>query len=115
MHPGEKYSTTDTLIAVGESALTQGKSIIFSTLVNTGGAYLGSKAKGEDPTVPMVGNTIGTILGNKAGDQFTKDMLSRGFCSTTSEVTGTITGSVIGTVTDYQIENIVKDDKGGEK
>ncbi|EAC0789717.1 hypothetical protein D6K54_23885 [Salmonella enterica subsp. enterica] len=55
LQPSEKYSTTDTLIAVGESALTQGKSIIFSTLVNTGGAYLGSKAKGEDPTVPMVG------------------------------------------------------------
>ncbi|ECF8076561.1 hypothetical protein CWU58_26380 [Salmonella enterica] len=115
LQPGEKYSVTDTLIAAGESALTQGKGLIFSSLINTGGAYLGSKAKGEDPTVPMVGNAIGTFLGNKTGDKFNKNMRSRGFSSTTSEVTGTITGSVIGTVTDYQIEKIGKDDKGGEK
>ncbi|QNS35957.1 Toxin CdiA (plasmid) [Escherichia coli] len=115
LKPGEQYSTTDTLIAAGEGGLTQGKGVIFSTFINTMGAYLGSKAKGEDPTGPMVGNAIGTALGNKAGDKFTKEMLSRGFGSVTSEVTGTVTGSVIGTVTDYQIEKLGKGNKEGAK
>ncbi|HEA8674765.1 TPA: hypothetical protein ACHY8A_005016 [Escherichia coli] len=115
LKPGEQYSTTDTLIAAGEGGLTQGKGGIFSTFINTMGAYLGSKAKGEDPIGPMVGNAIGTALGNKAGDKFTKEMLSRGFGSVTSEVTGTVTGSVIGTVTDYQIEKLGKGNKEGAK
>jgi len=79
LKPGEKYNATDTLIAAGEGGLTQGKGLIFSTFINTMGAYLGSKAKGEDPTVPMVGNAIGTVLGNKAGDKFTKKMLLKGY------------------------------------
>ncbi|HHR3735006.1 TPA: hypothetical protein ACS5XR_004446 [Salmonella enterica] len=115
LQPGEKYSTTDTLIAVGESALTQGKSIIFSTLVNTGGAYLGSKAKGEDPTVPMVGNAIGTVLGNKAGDHFTKDMLSKGYSPLVSDVIGTVSGGVMGTAIDSGIEASMKKGERNEK
>ncbi|ECI8027286.1 hypothetical protein E2G82_24425 [Salmonella enterica subsp. enterica serovar Ramatgan] len=108
MQPGEKDSVTDTLIAAGESALTQGKGLIFSSLVNTGGAYLGSKAKGEDPTVPMVGNAIGTVLGNKAGDQFTKDMLLRGYSPLVSDVMGTVSGGVMGTAIDSGIEASMK-------
>ncbi|EEU2397961.1 hypothetical protein E3M40_003929, partial [Escherichia coli] len=86
LEPGEKYSATDTLIAAGEGGLTQGKGVIFSTFINTMGAYLGSKVKGEDPTVPMVGNAIGTVLGNKAGEKFTKEMLSKGYSPVTSDV-----------------------------
>ncbi|EFC2489875.1 hemagglutinin, partial [Escherichia coli] len=56
------------------------------------GAYLGSKVKGEDPTVPMVGNAIGTVLGNKAGEKFTKEMLSKGYSPVTSDVIGTVSG-----------------------
>ncbi|WP_188093429.1 hypothetical protein [Photorhabdus heterorhabditis] len=67
LKPGEHYSATDTLIAVGTGALTQGKGTLFSTLVNTGGAYLGSKVKGEDPTTSMLGNAVGTVIGNKVG------------------------------------------------
>ncbi|ELS6502185.1 VENN motif pre-toxin domain-containing protein [Salmonella enterica] len=115
LKPGEKYSVTDTLIAVGESALTQGKGLIFSSLVNTGGAYLGSKAKGEDPTVPMVGNAIGTLIGNKAGDKFTREMLSKGYSPVTSEVIGTVSGGAIGTAIDFGIEESQKKGYSNEK
>ncbi|CAE16058.1 unnamed protein product [Photorhabdus laumondii subsp. laumondii TTO1] len=62
---GRHYSAIDTLIAVGTGALTQGKGTLFSTLVNTGGTYLGSKVKGEDPTTSMLGKAVSTVIGNK--------------------------------------------------
>lgn len=34
MKPGESYSYTDTLIAIGTGSLTQGKGVIFTTIVN---------------------------------------------------------------------------------
>ncbi|WP_232832587.1 hypothetical protein [Photorhabdus sp. CRCIA-P01] len=108
MKPGENYSATDTLIAVGTGALTQGKGTLFSTLVNTGGAYLGSKVKGEDPTTSMLGNAVGTVIGNKVGGKFTNAMLSRGHSPLKSEVVGTVFGSGIGSVTDYSIEGTIK-------
>lgn len=115
LKPGEKYSATDTLIAAGEGGLTQGKGVIFSTFINTMGAYLGSKAKGEDPTVPMVGNAIGTVLGNKAGDKFTKEMLSKGYSPVTSDVIGTVSGGTIGTAIDFGIEESQKKGDSNEK
>ncbi len=112
---GEKYSATDTLIAAGEGGLTQGKGVIFSTFINTMGAYLGSKVKGEDPTVPMVGNAIGTVLGNKAGEKFTKEMLSKGYSPVTSDVIGTVSGGTIGTAIDFGIEESQKKGDSNEK
>ncbi|HGC0174114.1 TPA: hypothetical protein ACIYZ6_003932 [Escherichia coli] len=47
MKPGETYRYTDTLIAIGTGSLTQGKGVIFTTVVNGGGAYLGSSIKHE--------------------------------------------------------------------
>ncbi|WFN97236.1 hemagglutinin repeat-containing protein [Edwardsiella ictaluri] len=63
MSSGESYSYTDTLIAIGTGALTQGKGVIFTTVVNGGGAYLGSSVKHEDPTASVVGSIFGSLLG----------------------------------------------------
>ncbi|EID9843140.1 TPA: hemagglutinin [Escherichia coli] len=81
------------------------------------GAYLGSKVKGEDPTVPMVGNAIGTVLGNKAGEKFTKEMLSKGYSAVTSDVIGTVSGGTmtIGTAIDFGIEESQKKGDSNEK
>ncbi|WP_242689553.1 VENN motif pre-toxin domain-containing protein, partial [Photorhabdus cinerea] len=112
LKPGEHYSATDTLIAVGTGALTQGKGTLFSTLVNTGGAYLGSKVKGEDPTTSMLGNAVGTVIGNKVGGKFTSAMLSKGYSNKASEIGGTIIGNYAGTATDYIAEKGVKKTQG---
>ncbi|HBP8873495.1 TPA: VENN motif pre-toxin domain-containing protein [Escherichia coli] len=63
MKPGETYSYTDTLIAIGTGSLTQGKGVIFTTVVNGGGAYLGSSIKHEDPTASVAGSIFGSVLG----------------------------------------------------
>lgn len=42
----------------------------------------------------MAGNAIGTVLGNKAGYKFTKEMLSKGYSSVTSDVIGTVSGGL---------------------
>ncbi|WP_118987480.1 hypothetical protein [Photorhabdus sp. CRCIA-P01] len=108
----ENTIVPDTLIAVGTGALTQGKGTLFSTLVNTGGAYLGSKVKGEDPTTPMLGNAVGTVIGNKVGGKFTNAMLSKGYSNKASEVGGTIIGNYAGTATDYIAEEGAKKTQG---
>ncbi|CAQ83565.1 MULTISPECIES: hypothetical protein [Photorhabdus] len=116
LKPGEHYSATDTLIAVGTGALTQGKGTLFSTLVNTGGAYLGSKVKGEDPATSMLGNAVGTIVGNnKVGGKFTNEMLSKGYSNKASEIGGIIIGNYAGTVTDYIAEEGMKKTQGRKK
>ncbi|WP_262790076.1 contact-dependent inhibition toxin CdiA [Enterobacter quasiroggenkampii] len=115
LKPNEKYNAMDTLIAAGAGGLTQGKGIIFSTFINTMGAYLGSKAKGEDPTVPMIGNAMGTVLGNKAGDKFAKEMLSKGYSPVASNVIGSVSGGVIGTTIDYGIEESQQKGSSNEK
>ncbi|WP_080985040.1 two-partner secretion domain-containing protein [Photorhabdus luminescens] len=115
LKPGENYSATDTLIAVGTGALTQGKGTLLSTFVNTGGAYLGSKVKGEDPTTSMLGNAVGTVIGNKVGGKFTNAMLSKGYSNKASEVGGTIIGNYAGTATDYIAEEGVKKTQGRKK
>ncbi|HHP7426469.1 TPA: hemagglutinin repeat-containing protein [Enterobacter roggenkampii] len=115
LKPNEKYNAMDTLIAAGAGGLTQGKGIIFSAFINTMGAYLGSKAKGEDPTVPMIGNAMGTVLGNKAGDKFAKEMLSKGYSPVASNVIGSVSGGVIGTTIDYGIEESQQKGSSNEK
>ncbi|PWC10706.1 hemagglutinin [Brenneria corticis] len=71
--------------------------------VNTGGAYLGSKAKGEDPTASMTGNAVGTVIGNKVGGKFTSRCFHVG-----SEISGAIFGSGVGAVTGSSAEEAIK-------
>ncbi|MDY4316817.1 VENN motif pre-toxin domain-containing protein [Pectobacterium actinidiae] len=108
MSPNDTYSYTDTLIAVGTGALTQGKGTTFSLFVNTGGAYLGSKAKGEDPSASMAGNVIGTVIGNKVGGKFTQQMLSKGDSPVSSEVIGSVASGVTSTGSGYMTEKVIK-------
>ncbi|WP_239793896.1 VENN motif pre-toxin domain-containing protein [Brenneria goodwinii] len=107
MSPNDKYSYTDTLIAIGTGALTQGKGTTFSTVVNTGGTYLGSKAKGEDPTASTAGSVVGTVVGNTVGGKFTQQMLSRGYSPVGSEIIGSVASGVTSTGSGYVTEKVI--------
>ncbi len=113
MKPNESYSYTDTLIAAGVGALTQGKGLIYTEGVNIGGAWLGSKLKGEDATGAVIGAAVGTVAGVKGGEYLTGKVIANGISPVTSEIIGTIGGSVAGTVSGTVIENGFK--KGDNK
>ncbi|WP_350307332.1 hypothetical protein [Photorhabdus viridis] len=113
MKPNESYSYTDTLITAGVGALTQGKGLIYTEGVNIGGAWLGSKLKGEDATGAVIGAAVGTVAGAKGGEYLTGKVIANGISPVTSEIIGTIGGSVAGTVSGTVIENGFK--KGDNK
>ena len=116
MKPNETYSYTDTLIAIGTGALTQGKGLVLSEAVNTSGAYLGSKVKGEDATGAVTGAVFGTFIGYKGGEKITKGIISKGISPITAEAAGVVGGGVAGTVVGAGIEAGMKaEDKNNGK
>ncbi|CAI2040965.1 Uncharacterised protein [Serratia liquefaciens] len=116
MKPNETYSYTDTLIAIGTGALTQGKGLVLSEAVNTSGAYLGSKVKGEDATGAVTGALFGTFIGYKGGEKITEKIISKGISPITAEASGVVGGGVAGTVVGAGIEAGMKaEDKKNEK
>ncbi|WP_240947140.1 hemagglutinin repeat-containing protein [Dickeya zeae] len=111
MSPTDKYSYSDTAIAFGTGALTQGRnSVLMNMFINSSGAYIGSLIKGEDPTAAMVGNAVGTYIGDKVGSKFTQRVISHGYSSGAAEVGGTVVGGVTSAATDYQIEKAMKNE-----
>ncbi|MEX0440830.1 VENN motif pre-toxin domain-containing protein, partial [Providencia rettgeri] len=114
MKPGESYSYTDTLIAIGTGSLTQGKGVIFTTAVNGGGAYLGSTLKNEDPTAAVTGNVVGTVIGIKVGDKVTGNLLNNGYGPVKSEIIGEVIGGGVGSTAENATEKTIKDLKGNK-
>ncbi|WP_370512560.1 hemagglutinin repeat-containing protein, partial [Dickeya sp. ws52] len=109
MSPTDKYSYSDTAIAFGTGALTQGRnSVLMNMFINSSGAYIGSIIKGEDPTAAMLGNAVGTYVGDKVGSKFTQRVISHGYSSDAADVGGTVIGGVASAATDYQIEKAMK-------
>ena len=108
--PEEKYSYTDTLIAIGTGAVTQGKGLIFSGAVNSGGAYFGSRLKGEDATGAVTGAVVGTLIGYKGGEKITEKIISHGVSPVSAEVIGTVSGGVVGTAIGTGVESGLKKD-----
>jgi filamentous hemagglutinin len=116
MKPSDTYSYTDTLIAIGTGALTQGKGLVLSESVNTNGAYLGSKIKGEDATGAVTGAVFGTLIGYKGGEKITEKIISKGVSPITAETAGVVGGGVAGTVIGTGIEAGMKtEEKNNEK
>ncbi|MCW7549018.1 hypothetical protein OO184_14010 [Photorhabdus sp. APURE] len=109
MKPNENYSYTDTLIAAGVGALTQGKGLIYTEGVNIGGAWLGSKLKGEDATGAVIGAAVGTVAGAKGGKIITDKLAPVVISPVASEIGGAIGGTVVGTVIGTGIENQIKE------
>ncbi|HHK6075841.1 TPA: VENN motif pre-toxin domain-containing protein, partial [Edwardsiella piscicida] len=115
MSSGESYSYTDTLIAIGTGALTQGKSVIFTTVVNGGGAYLGSSVKHEDPTASVVGSIFGSLLGGATSNKVTNKLIDKGYGPVTSGVAGDVIGSFAERNVDFQSQKITMDNKDEKK
>lgn len=109
MKPNESYSYTDTLIAAGVGALTQGKGLIYTEGVNIGGVWLGSKLKGEDATGAVIGAAVGTVAGTKGGKIITDKLAPVVISPVASEIGGAIGGTVVGTVIGTGIENQIKE------
>ncbi|MFN6798622.1 hypothetical protein ACK4QH_22325, partial [Proteus mirabilis] len=114
MKPGETYSYTDTLIAIGTGSLTQGKGVIFTTVVNGGGAYLGSSIKHEDPTASVAGSIFGSVLGGTTSNKVTNSLMNNGRGPVKSEIIGDVIGSGVGSTTEYSTKKIINDVTEGE-
>ena len=115
MKPVETYSYTDTLIAIGTGSLTQGKGVIFTTVVNGGGAYLGSSIKHEDPTASVAGSIFGSVLGGTTSNKVTNSLMNNGSGPVKSEIIGDVIGSgAVGSTTEYSTKKIIKDVTEGE-
>ncbi|WP_264385118.1 VENN motif pre-toxin domain-containing protein [Siccibacter colletis] len=70
---GDKpFSYVDAVIAGGTAALTKGKGIKESYMINIGGAAIGSGLKGENPSASMFGAMVGTYIGGKVELKSTK-------------------------------------------
>ncbi|MGC7944672.1 DUF637 domain-containing protein [Pandoraea pneumonica] len=94
---GEKpFSYTDALIAIAVGSMTQGKGIFTTGVVSSGGAYIGSKLQGNDPTNPIAAAGAGAVLGGVAGKSISRNLTPGVTNKSTSELLETITGSVIG-------------------
>ncbi|EJZ9472942.1 TPA: hypothetical protein G8O65_000888 [Salmonella enterica] len=115
MKPGETYSYTDTLIAIGTGSLTQGKGVIFTTVVNGGGAYLGSSIKHEDPTASVAGSIFGSVLGGTTSNKVTNKLIDEGYGPITSGVAGDVIGSFVESTVDTKVQNVIKEDKDEKK
>lgn len=109
MKPGETYSYTDTLIAIGTGSLTQGKGVIFTTVVNGGGAYLGSSIKHEDPTASVTGSVLGSLIGGTTSNKVTNSLMNNGRGPVKSEIIGDVIGSGVGSTTEYSTKKIIND------
>ncbi|WP_242390212.1 VENN motif pre-toxin domain-containing protein, partial [Escherichia coli] len=115
MKPGETYSYTDTLIAIGTGSLTQGKGVIFTTVVNGGGAYLGSSIKHEDPTASVAGSIFGSVLGGTTSNKVTNKLIDKGYGSVTSGVAGDVAGAIVESSSENTIKQIIKDGENEKK
>ncbi|MCP1604875.1 VENN motif pre-toxin domain-containing protein [Pseudomonas citronellolis] len=62
-----QFSYTDATVAALVGAFTQGKSLPMSTVINMGGAYIGSQVKGGNPNSAVVGAVFGAVAGGAAG------------------------------------------------
>ncbi|HBC6557376.1 TPA: hypothetical protein KEX04_003693 [Escherichia coli] len=109
MKPGETYRYTDTLIAIGTGSLTQGKGVIFTTVVNGGGAYLGSSIKHEDPTASVAGSIFGSLIGGTTSNKVTNSLMNNGRGPVKSEIIGDVIGSGVGSTTEYSTKKIIND------
>jgi len=94
----DPFSYVDAIMADITSALTTGKGIGSSVVINMGGATIGSGIKGEDPKNAVIGAGFGSIAGSLGGkisdnlspvsNQATNDVISAITGSTTLETTG---------------------------
>jgi filamentous hemagglutinin len=105
---GDKpFSYTDALIAIGTGALSQGKGAIVTGGISMGGAYAGSKIKGEDPTNAVIGAGIGSAAGSGAGKVITdklKPIVSGEAAEATGNVIGAVTSELVGSETQSQLD-----------
>ncbi|MBH2759921.1 hypothetical protein [Serratia ureilytica] len=105
---GDKpFSYTDTLLAIGTEALSQGKGPLLTGGVSVGGAYVGSTIKGEDPTNAMIGAGIGSVAGSGASKVVTDQL--KPIISGPAAVVGSLTSEALGTEVSSQL------DSNGEK
>jgi filamentous hemagglutinin len=96
MNGDKPFSYTDALVAIGTGALSQGKGAVITGGISIGGAYIGGKIKGEDPTNAMIGAGIGAAIGSGAS-------------TVTEKVSTGIGGAVVGSVTAEVVGGKIKD------
>ncbi|AFJ46810.1 hypothetical protein [Shimwellia blattae] len=111
----DPFSYVDAIMAGVTAAAIAGKGIGGSAAINIGGAAIGSRIKGEDPTNSVIGTGFGSVLGSGTGKAIS-GIIGSSVKESTTEVISAIGGSVASeTVGNTVKEALDEADKSAKK